>query len=296
MRGTRPERAIEQAVVTDGVVRHGERVLVACSGGPDSVALAAILARIAKPMELELVLGHVNHGLRASAWQDEAVALRVSAALGIPVKIAALEPLEKADEATLRLERYEALTGLARQAGAAVVATAHNAEDQTETLLLALFRGTGLQGLAGMPSRRPLASGLDLARPLLRWERSILRAYAQGVGLPYALDPSNADRRYRRNTVREALATLRPVFPGLDAAVARAASLVAAELEGTEEAALRRQVRATLREQEALHDVDFLHVEAAVRALQGGGSGRFYMKDGIELSIEKGELTVHRGK
>lgn len=296
MRRAHPERAIEQAVVADGIVRHGERVLVACSGGPDSVALAAVLAGVAKPMGLSLTLGHVNHGLRGSAWQDEAVTLRVSAALRIPIKVAALEALEKTDEATLRAERYEALIGMAREAGADIVAAAHNAEDQTETVLLALFRGTGLQGLAGMPARRPLAAGLDLARPLLRWERSFLKAYAQGAGLPYALDPSNTDRRYRRNAVREALQALRPVFPGLDAAVARAASLVSGELEGSEEAALRRQVRETLREQEALHDVDFVHVEAAVRALTNRGSGRFYMKDGIELSIEKGALTVHRDK
>jgi tRNA(Ile)-lysidine synthase len=292
VRGARPGRAIEQAVEGDDVIRHGERVLVACSGGPDSVALAAILASVAKTMELELVLGHVNHGLRPSAWQDEAVTLRVSAALGIPIKIVGLEPLQKSDEASLRLARYEALAWLAREANAHVVATGHNAEDQTETLLLALFRGTGLQGLAGMPARRVLVDGIELARPLLRWERSDLRSYAQAAGLPYAIDPSNADRRYRRNAVREALAALRPLFPGLDAAVARAAALVGAELQGGEDAALRRQVRETLREQEALRDVDFVHVEAAVRALQSSGSGRFHMKSGIELMIEKGALTV----
>ncbi|MDQ2872991.1 MAG: hypothetical protein M3R35_07690, partial [Candidatus Eremiobacteraeota bacterium] len=175
-----------------------------------------------------------------------------------------------------------------------VVATGHNAEDQTETLLLALFRGTGLQGLAGMPGRRQLAGEIDLARPLLGIDRKSLRGYAQHAGLPYAIDPTNAEAQYRRNAVRQALVRLRPLFPGLDAAVARAADLVSGELQGSSQAALRQQVRGALREQEALRDVDFAHVEAAVRALESGGSGRFYMKGGVELRIVKGALKVLR--
>lgn len=293
MRGTRPERAIEQSIERDGAIRKGDRVVVACSGGSDSVGLAAILAAIAKPMELQLLLAHVNHGVRRSAWQDEAVALRVGAALGLPVRTIALGGTG-ADEASLRDARYAALTGVARAWGGNVVATGHNAEDQTETVLLALFRGTGPQGLAGMPARRALEGGVDLTRPLLRFERAEIRAYVQAAGLPYAIDPTNADASYRRNAVRGALAALRPLFPGLDSAVSRAAELVSGELEGAPEAALRRQVRETLREHQALRGVDFEHIEAAVRALERGSSGRFSMGPGIELTIEDGQLTVHR--
>ncbi|MHB1550875.1 MAG: tRNA lysidine(34) synthetase TilS [Vulcanimicrobiaceae bacterium] len=293
MRGAHPERALERAVERGGTIRRGESLLVACSGGSDSVALAAVLHAVAKPLELRLALGHVNHGSRRSAWQDEAVVLRVAAALRVPVRIAALKS-GKADEATLREARYAALAALARDVGAGAVATAHTAEDQTETLLLALFRGSGLAGFAGMPSRRSLAEGIELVRPLLRAERSALQRYVQRAGLPYAVDPTNADPGYRRNAVRQALETLRPLFPGLDAAAARAAELAAAEVAGSSVAVLRRQVREALREQEALRDVDFEHVEAVVRVLERGGSGRFYMKDGIDIVIEKGELTVHR--
>lgn len=293
MRGAKPERAIEESLERDGSIRPGERVLVACSGGSDSVALAALLRAVAKPMKLSLVLGHVNHGLRRSAWQDEAVALRASAALGIPLHVVALKN-QGADEASLRDARYEALERLAVYWDANVVATGHNAEDQTETLLLALFRGTGLQGLAGIPARRKLGSGVELARPLLRFERSLLRRYVCDAALPYAIDPSNADRHLRRNAVRQALAALRPLFPGLDAAVARTADVVSGELAQTPASGLRKQVRKTLQEQEALRDVDFSHVEAAVRALQTGGSGRFYMKAGVELLVEKGTFTVQR--
>jgi tRNA(Ile)-lysidine synthase len=293
MRGTRPERAIEQAVEQGGVIRKGDRIVIACSGGSDSVGLAAILHAVAKPMELQLHLVHVNHAQRASAWQDEAVVLRASAALGIPVSAIALQP-GRGDEATMRDARYDALAGAARERGANVVATGHNAEDQTETVLLALFRGTGPQGLAGMPSRRSLAEGIDLARPLVRFARAQIREYVQLSGLPYSVDPTNADVAFRRNAVREALAALRPHFPGLDAAVARAAQVIGDELADAPQASLRRQVRERLREHQALRGVDFEHIEAAVRALERGGSGRFAMGPGVELAIENGELTVHR--
>ena len=293
MRGTRPERALEQAVEQGGIIRKGDSVVVACSGGSDSVGVAAILSALAKPLQLELRLAHVNHGVRASAWQDEAVVLRVSAALGIPLKTIALQP-SRSDEATLRDARYEALAQTARACGANVIATGHNAEDQTETVLLALFRGTGPVGLAGMPGRRELIEGVDLVRPVMRFPRDEIREYVQTCGLPFSIDPTNANLTFRRNAVREALAALRPLFPGLDAAVARAAQVVGDELAGTMQAGLRRQVRERLQEHQALRGVDFDHVEAAVRTLERGGSGRFAMGSGVEVTIENGELTVHR--
>jgi tRNA(Ile)-lysidine synthase len=145
-----------------------------------------------------------------------------------------------------------------------------------------------------MPARRQLGKDIDLARPLLRLERKDLRAYAQQMGLPYAIDPSNADRTLRRNAVRVALHALRPLFPGLDAAVARAAEVVGAEFRATPAAAVRRQVREALREHEALGGVDFEHIEAAVRALQQGLSGRFFMAPGVEIEVSDGVLVVQR--
>jgi len=293
MRGAKPMRSIEQTVKRDGALRSGEHVLVACSGGSDSVALAAVLAALSKSMRLRLTLAHVNHGVRESAWQDEAVVMRVAAALALPFKVAALQ-LKRRGEAEMREARYEALVRLAREAGCSAVATGHNASDQTETVLLALFRGTGADGLAGMPPRRPLDDGIDLVRPVLRLERDDLRSYAAHTGLPYAIDPTNADRTLRRNAVRMALAALRPLFPGLDAAVARAAEVVGAEYRAAPAASARRQVREALREHEALGGVDFEHIEAAVRALQQGGSGRFFMAPGVEIEIAGGALTVQR--
>jgi tRNA(Ile)-lysidine synthase len=261
MRGARPERAL------DAVVRRvlrpdpGARVLVACSGGPDSVALAALLDRLAREDRYEIVLAHVDHGRRASAAQDECVVLSVAARLGRTVRI--LRPLvERDDEATMREARYAALASLAADLEAPFVATAHTAEDQAETVLLALFRGTGPAGLAGMPPVRPLAAGVELIRPVLRATRSQLAAELRRSALPCAVDPTNEDRRYRRNALRPVLAELRRDFPHLDAAIARCAEIVRDELDGNPRAARRRAVRERLRREGRLRDTSFAEIEA----------------------------------
>ncbi|HEY9086407.1 MAG TPA: tRNA lysidine(34) synthetase TilS [Candidatus Tyrphobacter sp.] len=296
MRGSHPERAIEQAIVQGGVVREGERIVVACSGGPDSVALAAALHAIAAPLHLTLSLAHVNHGARASAWQDECVVLRVAADLGLPLDVVALDMgVDAANEAAMRTARYAALARIARKRGGSAVATAHHAEDQSETVLLALFRGTGPDGLGGMEARRSLEEGIDLIRPLLRIGSEALRYYCHASGLPYAIDPTNEDATLHRNAVREALQALRPTFPGLDQAVARAAELVSSERARSPRVQLRHRVREVLREQGQLADVDFEHVEAAVRTLERGGTGRFLMKAGVTLRIEPSGPAVEEG-
>ncbi len=290
MRGARPQAAIEQTIERDGIVRRGERVVVACSGGADSVALAGALHAVAKPMALALSIAYVNHGTRRSAWQDECVALRVAATFDLPVDIVALGGVWDA-ESELRSARYDALAQIARGRHAAVVATAHHAEDQSETVLLALFRGAGPEGLTGMAPRRALAAEVDLARPLLRFPADELRAYCHSESLPYAVDPTNANGERRRNAVRSALGAMRPLFPGLDAAVARAAHLVGDEAREPQRAELRRLVRERLAREDTLRDVDFAHVEAAVRALESGTSGSFYMKAGIRLEIDRGVIA-----
>ncbi len=290
MRGAKPESALEQHLERDGVIRKGESILVACSGGVDSIALAAVLAAISKRMELQLTLAYVHHGTRDSAWQDECVVLRVAATFGLPVRVAAIEP-GAGDEASLREARYAALARVAQTTGAQTVATAHNCEDQSETVLLALFRGAGPDGVSGMRPRRPLAENIELARPLLRIPAGDLRYYCHVHALPYAIDPTNSDADFRRNAIRQALEALRPLFPGLDAAVARSAELAGEEEAGTDRALFRRRIRRALEAEEGLRDVDFTHVEAAVRALESGRSGQFHMKSGVELRIERGAIA-----
>ncbi|HEY1868617.1 MAG TPA: tRNA lysidine(34) synthetase TilS [Candidatus Cybelea sp.] len=290
MRGTHAERAVERAIRNSGAIVPGESLLVACSGGPDSVALAAALNVQAHSLRLRLRLAYVNHGVRASALQDECVVASLGAACGLAVDIVRLTA-EASDESSLRDARYAALSDLARREDCGVVATAHHAEDQTETVLLALFRGSGPDGLFGMPARRALGEGVSLARPLLHIAADTLRDACHAHALPYAVDATNADFELRRNAVRGALAALRPLFPGLDEAVARAATLTGEEARSTRKAELRRRVRACLAEQEELRDVAFTHVEAAVRALEAGRSGSFWMKPGLRLEIQSGVVA-----
>jgi tRNA(Ile)-lysidine synthase len=289
VRGARPERDVERAIERSGALRVGERVLVACSGGPDSAALTAALHALAKRLELTLFCAFVNHGVRESAWQDECVAAELAARFEIPLDTIALVA-HGTDERRLRAARYRALGAAAKRRACDVVVTAHHAEDQSETVVLALLRGTGPNGLRGMPSRRRVAANLDLARPLIGVASETLRAYCHAMALPYAVDPTNAQLGLRRNAVRAALATLRPLFPELDRAVARAAELVGDERDAVPRAGLRHTIRERLAAEEGLRDVDFAHVEAAVRALERGGTGTFHMKPGIALRIERGSI------
>jgi tRNA(Ile)-lysidine synthase len=269
MRGARPERALDAVVRAAVRFPRGARVCVACSGGPDSVALASLADRLARAGGYDVVLAHVNHGVRASADQDECVVLSVAARLGRRALIARPQ-VARDDEAALRAARYDALARLARDADARFVATAHTAEDQTETVLLALFRGTGPDGLAGMPVRRALADGIELVRPLLRVTHAELATELRRSGLPYALDPTNAQARYRRNALRGPLDALRAEFPQLDRAVARCAEIVRDEVAGTDRARARRALRERLRGEDALRDVPFERIEAALSAGERG--------------------------
>jgi tRNA(Ile)-lysidine synthase len=278
VRGAKPGRALDAEVRRAAPIAPGAIVLAALSGGPDSVVLAAVLDRIARADGFTLVLAHVNHGTRASAWQDECVALSVGARLERSVLLAAAE-VDGTDEASLRVARYAALEDLARAAGASAIATAHTAEDQTETVLLALFRGSGLDGLAGMAPVRALPSGCALLRPLLRVPRASLRAELRRLGLPYALDPTNEELRYRRNALRAQLDALRHDFPHLDAAVARCAEIVRAERADTPRARARHDLRERLRRRGLLDDIPFERIEAA---LDAGPEARVFLKPGVE--------------
>jgi tRNA(Ile)-lysidine synthase len=274
VRGTHPERWLERHVAETLRPDRGETLLVAASGGPDSGALAALACRAAARSGARVVLGHVNHGVREVAWQDEAVVLALGAALGTRVLCTSVQ-VGGGDEATLREQRYAALASMALGAGARRVCAAHHAEDQTETVLLALFRGTGPEGLRGMAASRPLGGELSLE----------LRDYCRRRGLPYARDESNADTSYRRNAVRAALVELRRSFPRLDAAVARCVEIAAAQASGELRGGVRAMLRDALAEHRDVRDVTFERLDAAARLIEEGAAGRVFLKPGLELEI-----------
>ncbi|MBI4424735.1 MAG: tRNA lysidine(34) synthetase TilS [Elusimicrobia bacterium] len=206
-----------------GLLASGDRVLVAVSGGPDSVCLADFLARLAGRRGLELRLAHFDHGLRGrSARRDEASVRRLAARLGLPLAVRRLPVAAFARRERRSLEdsgralRYRALRSLARRYRCSKVATGHLQDDQAETVLLHLLRGSRAEGLAGIPARRALGPGVEVVRPLLCLARDEVLGYLRYRELPWREDPTNREPRFRRNWVRhELLPLLAARAPGL---------------------------------------------------------------------------------
>jgi len=188
--------------------------VVAVSGGPDSVALLLALAalRAAGPAEGRLVVGHCNHGLRPGEDQaDEDFVRGLCDRLGLDLEVGQLRVPEAAQdqgdgiEAAARTARYEFLQDLAERTGARHVATGHTADDQAETMLHNIVRGTGLAGLAGIARSRALGPAVTLIRPLLEFRRSELLAYLARREEDYRLDATNRDISFTRNRIRHDL-------------------------------------------------------------------------------------------
>jgi tRNA(Ile)-lysidine synthase len=201
----------------------GRRVLAAVSGGPDSVCLAHWLSVQAKRKGLEVALLHVNHGLRGKAAARDAASVRaLGKRLGLRTFVVNADVKRRAAksgqglEDAGRRERYRALAARAKRGGFDAVATGHQLDDQAETVLLHLLRGTSLEGLGGIPPRRPLAPGVELIRPLLCLTRDEVRAYLEVHELPWREDRTNADPKFARNWIRkEVLPLLETRAPGV---------------------------------------------------------------------------------
>jgi tRNA(Ile)-lysidine synthase len=215
----------------------GRRVLAAVSGGPDSVCLAHWLSVQARKKGLTVSLVHVHHGLRGRAADADARFVeRLGAGLGLPVAVVRAPVRAAAAKRGLgleeagRKERYRALGKLARRGRFTAVATGHQLDDQAETVLLHLLRGTSLEGLGGIPVRRPLVPGVELIRPLLPLTRAEVELYLKRHGLDWREDASNADPKFTRNWVRrEVLPLLEKRAPGVKERLAAIAAQVRAK-------------------------------------------------------------------
>jgi tRNA(Ile)-lysidine synthase len=209
---------------------QGDLVLAACSGGADSLALAAALAFVAPRAGLRAGAVTVDHRLQEGSGARAADLASVLSGLGLdPVRVAAVDVGGTGGpEAAARTARYEALAGVAGQTGARTVLLGHTLDDQAETVLLGLARGSGPRSLAGMPPRRGVFS-----RPLLGLRRSVTAAACEALGLRPWDDPHNADRRFARVRVRlDALPALEAALgPGVAEALARTADQLRADAE-----------------------------------------------------------------
>jgi tRNA(Ile)-lysidine synthase len=182
------------------------RAVLAVSGGSDSVALLDLLAGLASELELELVVGHVDHGIASESGDVAKVVAAAAARYGLPFHLAVLQLGRGTSETTARKERYRELRAIQREVGAAYLVTAHHADDQVETVLHRLLKGTGVAGLAGIPARGPRG----LVRPLLPFSRAELGAWLRDAGLEDTAheDPANRDLRHDRSWIRQELLPL----------------------------------------------------------------------------------------
>jgi tRNA(Ile)-lysidine synthase len=189
-------------------------VVLAVSGGPDSVAMLRALLEI-KGRDKgrgQLFVAHLNHGLRGCEADADRTWLTVLCqrfGLTLRAETADVSALagEQGDgwEAAARSMRYEFLTRVAEEVGARWVAVGHNRDDQVETVLHRLIRGTGVAGLAGMPRVRPLSPSVTLARPLLNVPREDVLAYLREIDQDYRVDATNEEARFMRNRLRHRL-------------------------------------------------------------------------------------------
>lgn len=222
--------AVRRALRTH-LPRPPGRVLIAVSGGADSLALAAATAFVAPREGGTAGAVIVDHGLQEGSAEVAARAAGQARGLGLdPVGVVrvSVDPGPDGPEADARAARMAALTEAADRLGAAAVLLGHTRDDQAEQVLLGLVRGSGTRSLSGMPPARPLRDGGPLLlRPLLGVPREVTRAACRALGLEPWEDPHNRDRRYTRVRVREALADLeRDLGPGVAAALARSAELL----------------------------------------------------------------------
>lgn len=203
-------------------VGEGDRLLIACSGGADSVALlrALHLLHDRRRWSLSLQVAHVHHHLRPDeqAGADAAFVQALAQRLKLPYHRRDITPADQPGntEANARAQRYAALADIAAEADTPFVVTAHHADDQLETVLMALLRGTSAKGLRGIAWRRSLAAQVSLIRPMLAATHGQALDLLNHLDQPWREDATNADRSRTRARLRhEVLPILREIRPSV---------------------------------------------------------------------------------
>jgi tRNA(Ile)-lysidine synthase len=257
---TKPEPIAELSRCLGTVFRdRGERrLLLAVSGGADSMALLRGVHALASACDVKCVVAHLDHGLRNESERDaiwvatQAASLDLKTVVGrIDVRAVAIEDGRGIEE-TARRERYFFLRETAERLGIAYVATAHTADDVIETVLHHIMRGTSLDGLRGIAPRRRLSENTTLIRPLLNVRRPEIEAFLASIGQPFLTDNTNFDVSFTRNRLRhEVLPMLRTAInPQVDEALLRLAQQ-AAETSALVRRFARRELKRVLIESSA---------------------------------------------
>jgi tRNA(Ile)-lysidine synthase len=241
-------KKVEESIRARRLLARGQRLLVAVSGGLDSVVLLHVLHGLGAKHGWQLTVAHLNHRLRGAASEaDERLVRRTAKRLGLPIRVERADVRRFARSHRLSLEmaarrlRHEFLARTAAQLGISSIALAHHADDQVELFFLRLLRGASGEGLAGMKWRSPspVDKGIEILRPLLEQSKSALRSYAACAGISFREDATNACLDIQRNRIRhELLPLLRAHYqPALSKIILRVADIAGAEAEFAVEAA-----------------------------------------------------------
>lgn len=313
---------IRAAVLENNLIREGEHVGAAVSGGADSVALSFALAVLARQMPFSLHILHFEHGIRGEdSLRDMEFVQRYAQQLGLPCHIARADvPGEAARsgesiEAAARRMRYDFLYAAMGAHGLSAIAVAHHRGDLAETLLLNLIRGTGLDGLVAMkPRREP-----GIIRPMLGIAKEEILAFLEERRLPFVYDATNDSPEYSRNFLRAEVAPrLRELNPGAEQAICRAHSLLSADAAALEhyaaleysraagedgaldaamlsampQAIASRVVRRALDQAGGLVDSTSRNVADILALARSGRTGAHLHMRGIEVSLSYGKLCI----
>jgi tRNA(Ile)-lysidine synthase len=201
--------SVKAYIAAQGLIRPGDKIIAAVSGGPDSMALLHILRKLSLQSGFSILAAHVNHGLRPQAGQDQEFVEEHCRSLNIPCYAKTIDVRQLACQTKTSLEdagrqaRYGYFNELLQELHADAIATAHHQDDQAETVLLHLLRGAGMQGLRGIMPRNG-----HLIRPLLQQSKQNLLNYLHKNQISYCIDSSNQDQVFLRNRIRHQLIPL----------------------------------------------------------------------------------------
>lgn len=311
--------ALHLALTENSVAVPGTaRLLLAFSGGPDSTALLAAMAQFAHEHPFELHACHINHGLRGEESDgDEEYCRQICEKWQIPFHVEKLPGTCKA-EADLRDLRYESLQRVAAKINSAICLTGHTLDDQVETMLFRLFRGTGPSGLLGIPACREISDKLIVLRPMLGLSRHDCLAFLQRQKISARLDSSNSDNSYSRNFIRnevlpliatrfgavgEHMEQLRKVIEADEAllnCLSKDAALELMEASGSRDIwhvdefselplSLRRRVLLDSFKQRKI-ECDFSRIETLLEMIDLDGEGASCLNEEWEIRLTQGEL------
>ncbi len=267
------EERVHRTIQALDLLNPGDRIVVAVSGGPDSVALLGCLVALSARWNWELSIGHVNHGLRgAESDEDVDFVKTLGKHFDLPVSIQDVR-LKKQDakllkqsfQAYAREVRYHALDKILQERGATKIATAHTADDQAETVLMWMLRGSGTGGLSGIPPKR----GERIVRPFLTIPRSDIETYLGQQQLSYRIDSSNSQPVYLRNRLRlDMMPHLKEYSPGIVNVLSRQAEIIRDDHAYLEQAAAAAFRQSCVSEDEGVLELDRTALLALPRAIQ----------------------------